>query len=109
MKPTQLRDLAIEALEDLKAIDITKRNVKKLTSVTDWMIFCSGRSTKHVQSIAENVVTKMKLNGVQPLSVEGKASGEWVLIDLADVVVHVMLPETRKFYQLEELWSAPGK
>lgn len=109
MKPQLIRDLAIEALDDLKGIDITKLNVRKMTTVTDWMIFCSGRSTRHVQSLAENVVTKMKQHGIQALSVEGKSTGEWVLIDLADVVVHVMLPQTRDFYQLEQLWSTPEK
>lgn len=109
MNSIQLRNIAVKALDDLKGIDITKLNVRKLTSVTDWMVFCSGRSTRHVQSLAENVVTEMKKNGVQPLSIEGKTTGEWVLIDVADVVVHVMLPQTRDFYQLEQLWATPEK
>lgn len=109
MNTLKLRNLAIDALEDLKGIDITKLNVKKLTSVTDWMVFCTGRSSRHVNSLADSVVTKMKQNGIQPLSVEGKTTGEWVLIDIADVIVHVMLQQTRDFYQLEELWAKPEK
>lgn len=104
MKPEELKTLAIDALEELKASDITVINVHNRTSITDYMIICSGRSSRHIHSIADNVVMRTKQAGQQPLGIEGKHSNDWVLIDLGDVVVHVMLPETRKFYHLEKLW-----
>ncbi len=105
MKIAQIHDLVINALEDLKAIDITFLNVSELTPITDEMIFCSGTSNRHVKAIAENLIEEAKHNGMQPLGVSGKEDAEWVLVDLADVVVHIMLPEAREYYQLEKLWS----
>lgn len=100
-----LQDLVISALEDMKAQDIQALNVEGVSSFTSSMIVASGTSTTHVKSIAENVVYEAKHAGHQPLGVEGDGSSEWVLVDLGDVVVHVMLPEVRAFYSLEKLWS----
>lgn len=102
----QIRDIALAALEDLKAKDVQVLNVRSLTSITDYMIIASGTSTRHVKALSDSVVEKAKQAGCRPLSVEGEREAEWVLVDLADAVVHVMLPETREFYQLEKLWDA---
>jgi ribosome-associated protein len=89
----------------MKARDIIEINVEDKSTITDMLIVCSGNSKRHVSSIAENLVVEMKAAEMPPLSVEGKESGEWVLVDLGDVVVHVMQDETRDFYQLEKLWQ----
>lgn len=100
-----LRQLALDALDDLKAIDVRVLDVAKLTTITDHMIVASGRSDRHVRSLADSVVTIAKQNGFQPLGVEGEKEGEWVLVDLGDVIVHVQTPRTRDFYNLEKLWD----
>jgi ribosome-associated protein len=105
MKSEAVRDLAVEALEDLKAVNIAVLNVSKLTGVTDYMIVASGTSSRHVRSLVDAVVVKAKERGVSPLGVEGEQHAQWGLVDLGDVVVHIMLPEVRDFYQLEKLWS----
>lgn len=97
--------LVIEALDDLKAKDIVTLDVTALTGVTDYMVIASGTSNRHVKSLADNVVSEAKEQGVRPIGVEGEADGEWVLVDFGDVLVHVMLPEARAFYDLESLWS----
>lgn len=102
----QIRELALAALDDLKAKDVEVLDVRTLTGITDYMIVASGTSTRHVKALADNVVEKAKQAGCRPLSVEGEREAEWILVDLADVVVHVMLPTTREFYQLEKLWDA---
>ena len=105
MQSNLLRQLAVDALEDLKAVDILELDVRKISNFTDYMIIASGRSARQVAALAENVVVKAKQAGEPPLGVEGMRAGEWVLVDLGDVVVHVMQPEVREFYQLEKLWS----
>lgn len=105
MNTEQLTDLVRTALDDLKGIDITVLDVHQKTSVTDAMVICTGTSVRHVKSLANEVLVKAKEAGVEPLGCEGEAQGDWVLIDLADVVVHVMTEQTRSFYALEKLWS----
>lgn len=98
--------VVVEALEEVKAQDIHVIDVRDKTSVTDIMVIASGTSTRQVRSLANNVAVKAKENGVTPLGTEGEVDGEWVLVDLGDVVVHVMVPHVRDFYNLEKLWSA---
>jgi ribosome-associated protein len=93
------------ALDELKARDAVEIDVRGKSSVTDYMIVASGTSTRHVKSIADEVVRFVKKLDVQPLGVEGEREAEWVLVDLGDVVVHVMLPRVREFYALERLWT----
>jgi len=100
-----IKKLAISALEDLKAVNIAVLDVSERASFTDTMIFASGNSNRHVSSIAGSVVEAAKAAGMPPLGVEGEDVGEWVLVDLGDAIVHVMLPATREFYDLEKLWS----
>ncbi len=105
MQAEELRDLVIKTLEDLKARDIKVLDVRGKTSITDIMIIASGTSGRHVKSTAEAVAFQAKLAGVPPIGTEGVQDGEWALVDLNDVVVHVMQPKVRDFYQLERLWS----
>ncbi len=105
MNETALLTLIQQTLADLKAKDIVILPVAHLTSLTDHMIIVSGTSNRHVRSIAENIVTTCKHNDFAIHGIEGLDTGEWVLIDLIDVVVHVMLPDSREFYDLERLWS----
>ena len=101
----RLHNLVIAALDDLKAKDVQEIDVRGKSSVTDLMVLASGTSSRHVKSIADEVVKKAKQAGLPPIGVEGQREGEWVLVDLGDVIVHVMLPRTREFYGLERLWT----
>jgi ribosome-associated protein len=102
--------LVAAALDDLKATDVSVLDVRHLTTVTDTMIVASGRSDRHVRAIADEVVVQCKKEGYRPIGVEGQKVGDWVLVDLGDVVVHVMQPRARDFYNLEKLWDiAPGE
>ncbi|WP_455208202.1 ribosome silencing factor [Kaarinaea lacus] len=105
MNAEELTKVVIDALEDMKAQDIRVIDVRGKTSVTDVMVISSGTSNRHIKSQAEHVVEKAKEHGVKPLGVEGEKEAEWVLVDLGDVVVHVMQPEIRDFYHLEKLWA----
>lgn len=104
-----LATLVTTALDDLKGQQITVLDVRHLTSVTDTMVVASGRSDRHVRALADTVVEQCAKAGVRPIGVEGEKSGEWVLVDLGDVVVHVMLPRVREFYNLEKLWDLGGR
>lgn len=102
----QLQDLVVSALEDFKAIDTLVIDVSGRSPLTERLVIASGNSTRHVKSMAENLVVKAKAEGNPPLGIEGEKEGEWVLVDLNDVIVHLMLPQTRAFYNLEKLWEA---
>lgn len=92
-------------LDELKAEDVQILDVRELTDVTDYMVVATGRTGRHVRAITEKVATSAKHRGTPPLGVEGEREGEWVLVDLCDVIVHVMQPDARELYQLEKLWS----
>lgn len=100
-----IRQQVINALDELKAKDIREIDVRGKTSIADLLVVASGTSARHVKSIADEVVKFAKQAGVMPLGVEGEQEAEWVLVDLGDVIVHVMLPRIREFYGLERLWT----
>jgi len=105
MNSEELRDLVVEALEDLKARDVKVLDVRHLTTITDYMIIASGTSDRQIRALADNVIKAAKKNHTQPLGVEGHEDSEWVLVDLGDVLVNIMNPPTRAYYQLEKLWA----
>lgn len=98
-------DTLLKALEDLQAIDVTVIDVREQTTVTDYMIICSGRSSRHVKAVADSAIEQMKLAGMPSLSANGLESGDWVLIDFGDYVLHVMQADSRAFYNIEGLWQ----
>lgn len=105
MNSKKLSELVVAALDDIKARDIVTLDVRNMTSVTDYMIVASGTSSRHVKALIDNVSEKARDAGHRPIGVEGEEGGEWVLLDLQDALVHVMLPKVRDFYNLEKLWS----
>tara|TARA_B100000614_G_scaffold185050_2_gene165852 strand:+ start:77566 stop:77907 length:342 start_codon:yes stop_codon:yes gene_type:complete len=102
-----LLDLVLDALEELKAKNIASLDVRAMTSVADDMVIASGTSSRHVKALADNVMEKAKDAGYRPLGTEGERGAEWILVDLGDIIVHLMLPATREFYDLERLWRTP--
>jgi len=108
MKATQLEKLVVAALEDVKGHDIEVLNTAKLTPLFERIIMASGDSNRQVRSLARNVEDKVREAGGQVISTEGEETGEWVLVDLGDIVVHVMQPAIRSYYNLEELWGGKG-
>jgi len=107
--PQTVAQVVAHVLDDLKAFETTFLDVRHLTTVTDTMAIASGRSDRHVRSIAHAVVEQSKRAGFRPIGVEGANGGEWVLVDLGDLVVHVMLPRVREFYNLEKLWDITAR
>lgn len=105
MESKALKTFVVDKIDDMKGRDIIELDVKGKSSITDTMIICSGNSKRHVMAIAEHVQVEAKHAGHPPLNIEGKETGDWVLVDLGDVILHVMQDETRDFYQLEKLWA----
>ncbi|ANO51988.1 ribosome silencing factor [Woeseia oceani] len=105
MNSKELSKLVIAALEEVKAKDIVELDVRKMTSVTDYMIVASGTSNRHIKALADNVADRAREAGHRPMGVEGEEGSEWVLLDLNDILVHVMLPRVREFINIEKLWS----
>lgn len=105
MSSDKLANLIVDALDDIKGQNIVKLDVRDMTTVTDYMILASGTSNRHVQALVDNVAEKAKAAGYRLIGIEGEDGGEWVLLDLGDALVHVMLPKVREFYNLEKLWS----
>lgn len=98
-----------QALADMKAVDVKVLDVRGVSDVADYMVIASGTSDRHLRAVADRVVQMAKASGQRPLGIEGEAQGEWVLVDLPDVMVHLMLPRTREFYALEQLWDVPQR
>jgi len=101
----KLSNIVVNAMEDRKALDIKVLDVRGMSDIADWLVIASGTSNRQVVAIAHKIVEDAKQQGHRPLGMEGEDSGEWVLVDLGDVVAHVMQPTIRDFYQLEKLWS----
>lgn len=104
-KVTALRELVERELDEIKAREVAVLDVRKLTSMADYLLICCGTSSRHCKSIAQHVIEQAKVAGWTPLGVEGEREGDWILVDLGDVIVHVMLREARDYYQLEKLWD----
>ena len=100
-----MKKAVVDALEDVKGFDITVMDVRKLTSMATYMIICNATSTRQAKALADNVREKLKELGVNTRGIEGEKEGEWVLVDLGDIIVHIMLPTTRAYYNLEQLWG----
>jgi ribosome-associated protein len=104
-KAPSLKTVILAALDDMKALEVKFLDVRGLTDIADFMVIASGTSDRHVRSVAQRVVDKAKAAGFRPHGVEGQQDGDWVLIDLNEMIVHVMLPRVREFYGLEKLWD----
>jgi ribosome-associated protein len=100
-----LKAVVLDALDDMKALDVKYLDVRGLTDIADFMVIASGTSDRHVRSVAQRVVEKAKAGGFRPHGIEGQQDGDWVLIDLNEMIIHVMLPRVREFYGLEKLWD----
>jgi ribosome-associated protein len=105
----QLHQLVLSTLEESKALDIRDVDVTGLNPLTDHFVIASGNSTRHVKSMADKLVQAAKAIGVQPLGVEGEREAQWILVDLNDIIVHLMLPQARAFYNIEKLWEASSE
>lgn len=106
-RQSALLDTVLNALDEMKARNVATLDVRDMTSVADDMVIASGTSSRHVKAVADNVVDKAKKAGFPPLGTEGAQAAEWILVDLGDVIVHVMQPAAREFYDLERLWRNP--
>jgi|TARA_Y100000389_G_C17266418_1_gene415682 ribosome-associated protein len=104
-KNTDLKTIILNTLDSNKALDIVSIDLKNKSSMADYMIIASGTSSRHIQSLSEQVLEKLKANGVKNSKIEGKESGDWKLVDGIDLIVHIFNPEKRKFYELEKIWA----
>jgi len=104
-KNTDLKSIILETLDSNKALDIISINLKNKSSMADYMIIASGTSSRHIQALSEQVLEKLKANGIKNSKIEGKESSDWKLVDGIDLIVHIFNPEKRKFYELEKIWS----
>ncbi|MBD1157379.1 ribosome silencing factor [Pelagibacterales bacterium SAG-MED20] len=104
-KNTDLKTIILNTLDSNKALDIISIDLKNKSSMADYMIIASGTSSRHIQALSEQVLEKLKANGVKNSKIEGKESGDWKLVDGIDLIVHIFNPEKRKFYELEKIWS----
>jgi ribosome-associated protein len=109
MQSSELVKLVETQLDENKGSRITTLDVRHKTSITDYMVIVSATSTRHAKSLCDNVIEKLKLQGIYPLGVEGQLGSEWILLDLGDVILHVMTGQSREYYQLEKLWSVSGE
>lgn len=109
MNPEQLKQLVVDALEDVKGQDIRVLDVRDMTNIADYMVVATGTSPRQVRALAERAAEAARLQGERPRGLEGLSTSEWVLLDLGDVIVHVMQAATRDFYQLEKLWEIPPR
>lgn len=105
MQSSELKAFVVDKVEDIKAKDVVVLDIREKSNVADYMVICTGTSKTHLTAIADNVAREAKLAGMAPLGVEGRDGGEWVLVDLGDVIVHVMQDAARETYQLEKLWA----
>ena len=105
MQSAELKQFVVDKIDDLKARDVVVIDVSNQSNITDYMVICSGTSKTPVKAIAENLVIEAKAAGIPPIGIEGRDSSEWVLVDMGNVILHVMQDQTRDFYQLEKLWS----
>jgi ribosome-associated protein len=109
MQANELKTLVLDALGELKAVDIVSMDVAEHSGFTDFMVVATGTSNRHVKSLADNLLRRCREQGTRPLGMEGEQAAEWILVDLGDVVVHIMQPQVRAFYNLEKLWSMTEK
>lgn len=107
MSAVELKELVIAALEQIKGQDIQVLDVRDLTDMADYMVITSGTSSRQLKALADEIIEKCKAAGYRPVGVEGQRHGEWVLVDMGDVIAHIMLPQARAFYNLEKLWNVP--
>ena len=105
IEPSKMKDLVVTALEDVKGVDIQVLKIDDISDFADYMVVVSGTSDRHVRSLASNAIDDLRKNGVRAIGSEGEELGEWILVDFADVVVHVMREEVRAFYEIEKLWG----
>ena len=104
-KNINLKNIILDTLDSNKALDIISIDLKNKSSMADYMIIASGTSSRHIQSLSEQVLEKLKANGIKNSKIEGKESGDWKLVDGIDLIIHIFHPEKRKFYELEKIWS----
>jgi ribosome-associated protein len=104
-KNTNLKNIILDTLDSNKALDIISIDLENKSSMADFMIIASGTSSRHIQALSEQVLEKLKNNGIKNSKIEGKDSNEWKLVDGIDLIVHIFIPEKRKFYELEKIWS----